>query len=84
MTATQHTCHTCPGAIKPRTRSGKLVCPTCGGTVTTRRGVYAVIAHRGDGRYKLDDADATRATEKAAERIRATFGDTHVVRFLPL
>lgn len=89
MSALQHTClaratNACLGAVKPRTRKGTKVCPGCASPVLTERGLYAVVAHRGDGRYDLDDAEATRVTKKAAERVRETFGDTHVVRFLPL
>ena len=42
-------------------------CPQCKSVTRTRDGVYAILRHRPDGRYRVEDALAVKATERSAQ-----------------
>lgn len=78
--ATQSPHCTAPTSRKPTTKK----CPGCGGQFVVREGTYAVVPWRGDGRYSIDQAVATRASRDAAWKLAAKTGPEYVERFLPL
>lgn len=83
---------TCPRAAQDalghgqvKTSRGARVCAFCAEAVRIEHGVYGVFVWRGDGRYVLADALATRQTPHAADRERERrdpAGRELVVRFV--
>lgn len=71
---------TAPTSRKPTTKR----CPGCGAEFVVRVGTYAVVPWRGDGRYSLDQAVATRASRPAAWALAQKSGPQYVERFLPV
>lgn len=83
---TEHRCQlarfaACTGPTSGRPTRKK--CPGCGADFIVSQGTYAVIAWRGDDRYRVEDAVATYARYSAAER-RSKEDERLVVRFLPV
>lgn len=57
-------------------------CGYCGSSLLVLSGVWACFEWRGDGRYYLDDALSTHATEAAARRAAERDPDKLVWRFV--
>jgi hypothetical protein len=52
-----------------RTRHGRAYCARCGRATFPRTGTFGVFVWRGDGRYSLADALATRGSSANAQRV---------------
>ena len=85
--ARRASCVSCHWHGTPSARRAGETCPSCGGVTFVQVGTYALLPWCGDGRYRLDQAVKTYASEIVADRAARTFyeaGDLRglVVRFI--
>ena len=75
-----HRCQSAHHSGKPTTKK----CRDCGGQWFVLQGAYGVFTWRGDGRYRVEAAHATFASEARAQALADQHPrDNWVVRFLP-
>ena len=85
--ARRASCMYCHWHGVPSARQARETCPRCGGMTFVQVGTYALLPWRGDGRYRLEQAVKTYASESAADRAaRAAYEASDprglVVRFI--